>query len=580
MTAGDEDVAERRSMVGMAPTRRGNATPRRSATNKVAVRSERKRKREESEDESEKNDNDSEVESEEIDDAVVVEKKRKKRKSKLTDSVARKKRSEARKSAAVEKAPPVPDSPEERTPSPESEPEPVIKPPSIRQYTSFQLMCDHLLRKIQSKDPEEFFAFPVTNSMAPDYHTIITQPMDFISMRNKIEEDKYDNIHQMKHDSELIVSNALTYNNPNTVYHLAATRLSTINKYYFSENYIRYIFHTLPFANQVPLEKVGLTPLMPMSHRLGNKNRHAVVDSMKAEDCKRMADSSVRERLATRVPSEIGFMDNKDGATTLNIISDTEKKPIRLIDIVGTLDEGNPGLLSLGDHRLSTVFVMNYLNYGPFCSFAPQYDSTWASLTKKDSDLLLRVYGDRSMVSEVMSLRNMVGDSSEHFIKVVDDMLDTLTDGEHRKAMKVLENKVVPPKGDEPVDDLLNDVETLENLGIDTSFINDIRQSMNVNKNNSIQAQLDQSGQAIMDLHRLQYDRLSKQPPTTLTKSVPPSALEMQLAGNVQQQLVSQVSNHMNPGQLVTPPTIHNALGIEQSGDVDMDLIGEFFLLS
>ena len=78
-------------------------------------------------------------------------------------------------------------------------------------------MCDHLLRKIQAKDPEEFFAFPVTPSMAPDYHTIITNPMDFSQMRQKIEDNAYETIPQLKVDAELIVSNALTYNNPNTV---------------------------------------------------------------------------------------------------------------------------------------------------------------------------------------------------------------------------------------------------------------------------------------------------------------------------------------------------------------------------
>lgn len=39
---------------------------------------------------------------------------------------------------------------------------------------------------------------------------------------------------------------------------------------------------------------------------------------------------------------------------------------------------------------LANVNMVNYLTYGPFSSFAPQYDSTWATLTKRDTDLLLR----------------------------------------------------------------------------------------------------------------------------------------------------------------------------------------------
>lgn len=40
---------------------------------------------------------------------------------------------------------------------------------------------------------------------------------------------------------------------------------------------------------------------------------------------------------------------------------------------------------------LSLVF---YLNYGPFTSYAPSYDSTFANIGKDDSDLLYTMYGE------------------------------------------------------------------------------------------------------------------------------------------------------------------------------------------
>lgn len=42
---------------------------------------------------------------------------------------------------------------------------------------------------------------------------------------------------------------------------------------------------------------------------------------------------------------------------------------------------------------------VSYLMYGPFGSFAPVYDSTFATLTKMDSDLLLSTYGSDLGVS-------------------------------------------------------------------------------------------------------------------------------------------------------------------------------------
>lgn len=42
---------------------------------------------------------------------------------------------------------------------------------------------------------------------------------------------------------------------------------------------------------------------------------------------------------------------------------------------------------------LSTVL---YLNYGPYSSYAPHYDSTFANISKDDSDLIYSAYGEDS----------------------------------------------------------------------------------------------------------------------------------------------------------------------------------------
>jgi len=42
---------------------------------------------------------------------------------------------------------------------------------------------------------------------------------------------------------------------------------------------------------------------------------------------------------------------------------------------------------------LSTV---TYVNYGPFTSFAPTYDSSFANISKEDSDLVSSLYGEEA----------------------------------------------------------------------------------------------------------------------------------------------------------------------------------------
>ncbi|VDO26061.1 unnamed protein product [Haemonchus placei] len=551
-TMGDEE-RERRSMVGAPPTARKPLlssarharTPRASASRHSA----KKKQEEESEEERESGSERQESEAGEggEDDSGADEPaenetpgkpKRKRRRVHLTDYSARKKQREKEKEK-LKKAGLFED------PQPKSE----------------------------SAEPEEKKSTPQPE--APE--VLIKAPT---VSKQKIEDNVYETITEMRTDAELIVSNALTYNNPNTVYHLAATRLSAIVKYYFSEQYLRYIFHTLPFANQIPLEKAGLVPIALTTHKVENRRRQVLIDDMTGEDCLRAADPTIRSKLSVRLPNaKLAFLDNKDGATVLNVIGETEKKGLKLGDIVGPLEEGTPGMLSLGDHRLSGQSMITYLNYGPFSSFAPQYDSTWATLTKRDSDLLLRTYGDRSTVADVMSLRNMVSDAGAHFVKVVDDLLDTLTDGEHSRAMAELRKdglEDVKAQDTEDLSELLSEVESLENLGVDVSFVQDIRESLSVSKPTDLQSQLEVSGRAVLDLARMQNKRLSQVPPITLTNAPPPTVIETQLAGNVQRQLATQVAAHVPPGEIVSAPAIHNAIGIQD--ELDMDIFGEFFV--
>jgi hypothetical protein len=44
------------------------------------------------------------------------------------------------------------------------------------------------------------------------------------------------------------------------------------------------------------------------------------------------------------------------------------------------------------------LFAVKPLYYGAFGSYAPSYDSTFANLTKEESDLVYQTYGDETCV--------------------------------------------------------------------------------------------------------------------------------------------------------------------------------------
>lgn len=40
--------------------------------------------------------------------------------------------------------------------------------------------------------------------------------------------------------------------------------------------------------------------------------------------------------------------------------------------------------------------AVSYISYGPFTSYAPTYDSSFANVSKEDSDLIYSFYGEES----------------------------------------------------------------------------------------------------------------------------------------------------------------------------------------
>ncbi|KAI9640634.1 histone acetyltransferase [Ciborinia camelliae] len=63
------------------------------------------------------------------------------------------------------------------------------------------------------------FLKPVTKDIAPDYHKVITHPMDLQTMGEKLDKGLYKTPKAFVDDVKLIISNCREYNEPGTLYH-------------------------------------------------------------------------------------------------------------------------------------------------------------------------------------------------------------------------------------------------------------------------------------------------------------------------------------------------------------------------
>ncbi|KAJ1982198.1 hypothetical protein H4R34_001794 [Dimargaris verticillata] len=88
------------------------------------------------------------------------------------------------------------------------------------------LALTKLLDKIVKKDDYAFFLKPVDIQAIPDYLKIIKTPMDFGTMRQKIQRKEYHDISKFRDDFALVIKNAQTYNSPTTQYYRSAQKIA------------------------------------------------------------------------------------------------------------------------------------------------------------------------------------------------------------------------------------------------------------------------------------------------------------------------------------------------------------------
>ncbi|MBN3304646.1 BRPF3 protein, partial [Amia calva] len=87
------------------------------------------------------------------------------------------------------------------------------------QLTPFLVLLRSTLDQLQEKDAAQIFAEPV------NLREFISQPMDFSTMRTKLEAHGYRTLADFEADFNLMVGNCLKYNAKDTVFHRAAVRL-------------------------------------------------------------------------------------------------------------------------------------------------------------------------------------------------------------------------------------------------------------------------------------------------------------------------------------------------------------------
>ncbi|XP_033754995.1 LOW QUALITY PROTEIN: bromodomain-containing protein 7-like [Pecten maximus] len=470
-----------------------------------------------------------------------------------------------------------------------------------------RICLKHLHSNLQRKDANGFFANPVNDMIAPGYSLIILSPMDFSSMLAKINTFKYRNVMEYKKDFVLMCNNAMTYNRPETIYYKEAKKLLHIGIKMMSKEKLLFMKRTIPFLASLRNEELGIDEpdetkevieamqeeerqeKQRLKAREGIGRYEALPDNLTPEEILAQAKAAAKDAadiLTLRKPeSRFGFLRQRaDGSTSLNImnpdndgtVSETEKV-VNLGSLIGKLTSGTGSLSSYKEDKRNKVTPINYLNYGPFSSYAPQYDSTFSNISKEESDLLLSTYGDETGVQYARSIMDFTESSGDYAIAMVDNLLDILTKGEHSKTQKLLDEQKaqedmrpvdsgpeVPPATAADISSL----RSLSQLGVDVSFLD---QYENEPPKDPIQEKLDQTASLLNDLQQTQNERLSSKLPPHLALVPGPSEKELQLAQKVTKEL-RELAKSANPRGVVSVEGVRSVLGVNYALTGDTNL--------
>ncbi|XP_050180175.1 bromodomain-containing protein 1 isoform X3 [Myiozetetes cayanensis] len=91
--------------------------------------------------------------------------------------------------------------------------------------TPFTVLLRSVLDQLQEKDTARIFAQPVNLKEVPDYLDHIKHPMDFSTMRKRLDAQGYKNLSEFEEDFNLIIDNCMKYNAKDTIFYRAAVRL-------------------------------------------------------------------------------------------------------------------------------------------------------------------------------------------------------------------------------------------------------------------------------------------------------------------------------------------------------------------
>lgn len=296
--------------------------------------------------------------------------------------------------------------------------------------------------------------------------------------------------------------------------------------------------------------------------------------------------------------SQMSFLKlSEDGGVRLNILVPTKQSDesneriLNLEQVCGQLQDGLDVIpTDINEEECREHLQVNpveYIDPPTFGSYLPIKDSTFANLTKEDSETLLDIYGGNATTSEYAESLQNFASGTNYLMKMVDSLLDLLTDGKHNKEAVPIRQKLEEARreevkknktavmiekkaqnGDAPVSLVDESGKTINNTEAqhqeermdveEQSASGTVECSLSDSKeSDEVQRQLNEIDTLLVDLRKMQEQRLSSSP-----APVEPDEVESKLAEEILEKMTKLIKEKAKPSEICDSSSILKALGI------------------
>ncbi|XP_074185244.1 bromodomain-containing protein 9 isoform X3 [Rhinolophus sinicus] len=417
--------------------------------------------------------------------------------------------------------------------------------PAENESTPIQQLLEHFLRQLQRKDPHGFFAFPVTDAIAPGYSMIIKHPMDFGTMKDKIVANEYKSVTEFKADFKLMCDNAMTYNRPDTVYYKLAKKILHAGFKMMSKAALLGSEHTAveePAPEVAPVHvetaKKSKRPSREVISCMFEPEGNAcsLTDSTAEEHVLALVEHAAdeaRDRISRVLPGgKMGYLKKSaDGGLLYSVVNtaepDADEEETHPVDLSSLCSKLLPGFTTLGfkDERRSKVTFLSSAS----TALSMQNNSVFGDLGSDEAELLYSAYGDETGVQCALSLQEFVKDAGSYSKRMVDDLLDQITGGDHsRMLFQLRQRRNIPMKPPDEVKagDSLGDgssvldfvsVKSYSDVSLDISMLGSLGKVKKELDHDDGHLHLDETTKLLQDLQEAQAERGGSRPSSNLS---------------------------------------------------------------